>query len=252
MPQSVAELRTLLERRWPGAAAALNVAVDLQVDRLGAAQADGRAKARPLPLLQSLPAGRLTEVFGPQSSGKTTWALAVVAAITSADDLAAYVDLPGSFFAPAAAGAGVDLRRLLVVRPRSAAAARRAVDALVRGGACAVVVFDCGSLGDVLQAQHCTRLVAQAEKTGTRLLIVSCGNAAVVASFASLRLRACGLMPLWQDGSGGGRLAGCALVVEVVKARTFAPGVTIGHPATRWIVALPDVAGTWPVDAAAP
>lgn len=189
-----------------------------------------------------IPSGRMTEVFGPRSSGKTSIAFAALAHCTRSGAFGAYVDPGESFFAPAAAGAGVETRRLIVVRPHDAAGARRAVDALVRGGACAVVVFDCSGLPNALQTHHCARLVAQAEKTGTALLVISSGNAQPVASFASLRLRACGLSPLWQEGSdGGSRLLGCAADFEVAKARS-----AVRHHRVQFDLSLPDVAGTWP------
>jgi RecA/RadA recombinase len=157
--------------------------------------------------------------------------------------MGAYVDPGRTFFAPDAAGAGICLPRLLVVRPPNADMARRAVDALVRCGACALVVFDCTGLGEVLRAHQCARLASQAEKTGTALLALSNGNIPALASFASLRLRASGLAPLWQEGSsGGGRLAGCVTSVEIVKSRMSAPGKIATISAF-----LPDVAGSWPV-----
>lgn len=192
-----------------------------------------------------IPQGRLIEIVGGRSSGKTSVAFALLAACTSAGLVGAYIDPTGAFFAPAAAGAGISLRRLLVVRPSSAEAARRALDALVRCGACAVVVFDCAGLGDVLHAHHCARLAAQTEKTATTLLALSSGNIPALAYFASLRLRASGLAPLWQEGSdGGGRLAGCVASIDVLKSRSSAPGKSAD---IRFV--LPDVASTWPASA---
>jgi RecA/RadA recombinase len=192
-----------------------------------------------------IPRGRLTEVFGGPSSGKTSVAFAVLAACTNAGLLAAYVDAAGTFYAPAAAGAGIRLAQVLVVRPPTADMARRAVDALVRCGACALVVFDCAGLGDVLRAHQCARLASQAEKTDTALLALSSGNVPALASFASLRLRLSGLKPVWQKGSaGGGQLAGCVTSIEVVKSRMSAPGRSAAIQAL-----LPDIAGSWPLHA---
>jgi len=190
---------------------------------------------------RGVPKGQLTEIFGSSSSGKTTLALALLAACTREGGIGAYIDPALSLFAPVAAGAGIDLRRIIVVRPRDEAAARRAVDALVRGGACGVVALDCGDWPHVLQTHHCARLVAQAEKTGTVLLVISGGSNAALASFASLRLRAHGLAPLWQDGSDGGRrLQGCVATIDVAKARSTSPGRSVSFEA-----AIPDVAGTY-------
>jgi hypothetical protein len=244
MSQSIAELRTILERRGH--------AVIVESGRTAASSLQARPFSNGLSVGSDLgailgpagiPRGRLTEAFGGPSSGKTSVAFASLAACTQAGLLGAYVDPAGTFFAPAAAGAGIVLRRLLVVRPSNADAARRAVDALVRCGACALVVFDCAGLGDALRTHQCARLASQAEKTGTALLVLSNGNIPSLASFASLRLRAGGLAPLWQEGSdGGGRLAGCVASVEVVKSKLAAPGRSAAISA--W---LSEVAGTWPV-----
>jgi hypothetical protein len=238
MSQSIAELRIALERRGYSAP---------PVDHrsTAASVAHGLSTGTDLDAILGpggIPRGRLTEVFGRPSSGKTSVAFAFLAACTGAGLLGAYVDPANAFFAPAAAGAGIRLRQLLVVRPSSAQAARRAVDALVRCGACAVVVFDCTGLGDVLRAHQCARLAAQAEKTHTALLALSSGDVPALASFASLRLHASGLMPLWQEGSdGSGRLAGCIASVEVVKSRMSSPGKSVAIRAL-----LPEVTGSWP------
>ncbi len=234
MPSSVAELRALVERRWHGAIAHAGSAVR-------AGSPTGMPALDALLAPRGVPKGQLTEIFGAASSGKTTLALALLAACTREGGIGAYIDPAGGFFAPGAAAAGIDLRRVIVVRPRDEAAARRAVDALVRGGACGVVALDCGEWPQILQTQHCTRLVAQAEKTGTVLLVISGGTNAAVASFASLRLRAHGLAPLWQaGGAGGGRLAGCVATIDIAKARSASPGRSVVFEA-----AIPDVAGTY-------
>jgi hypothetical protein len=231
---SVAELRSLIERRWHGVSA-----------RVGAAPAPGLLtgdSGLDIALGSSgITRGRMAELFGAPSSGKTTLAFAILAARTRAGDIVAWVDSSRAFFAPAAAAAGIDLRRLLVVRPSGAAAARRAVDALVRGGACTVVALDCAGLSDPLRAHHCARLVSQAEKTGTVLLVLSGGDVPAVASFSSVRMRADGLAPHWQSGNAGSRrLAGCVVSVTVAKSRTAAPGKCV-----RVEARIPDVAGTF-------
>jgi hypothetical protein len=235
MPKpSVADLRTLVERRWHGAVARVGAA-PLPGVPTGNAALDAALGSN------GIPRGRMTELFGAASSGKTTLAFAMLAACTRAGEIAAYVDMPRSFFAPAAAAAGIDLRRLLVVQPSDGAAARHAVDALVRGGACALVALDCADRRDALRAHHCARLVGQAEKTGTALVVMSEGDIPAVASFASVRLRAEGLAPCWQTGSAGsGRLAGCIVSIAVAKSRTAAPGKRV-----RVAAFVPDVAGTF-------
>ncbi len=235
MATSVAELRSALERRWQGVIphAAAPVRPGMQ---------SGIADLDALLGPSGVPRGQLTELFGSRSSGKTMVAFALLASATRDGALGAYVDPWGSFFAPAAVAAGIDVRRLIVTRPRDAAAARRATDALVRGGACAIVVVDCAELPGTLQTHHCARLVAQAEKSGTTLVVITNGDAQAVASFASLRVRAHGLTPVWQEGSeGSGRLSGCVASVDIAKSRAIAPGRS-----ARFAASLPDVAGTWP------
>jgi len=234
MSLSIAELRTALERRthrtaidWP-VAPGLKTGTEFD-EILGPS---------------GIPQGRLTEIFGGASSGKTSVALALLTACTESGSFAAYVDPARTFYAPGASDAGAALSRLLVVRPPNAGVARRAVDALVRCGACAIVIFDCSEMGDALRTHHCSRLAAQAEKTSTALVVLSNGDIPALASFASLRLHANRLTPLWQAGSdGSGRLSGCVASLETVKCKTAAPGRSA---AVR--MALPSVAGSWPVE----
>jgi protein ImuA len=68
------------------------------------------------------PRGALSELVGGPAGGKTAVALAVLAAL-SPEELAAYVDARGELYPPAAAAHGVDLSRLLVVRPAAPAGA---------------------------------------------------------------------------------------------------------------------------------
>lgn len=188
-----------------------------------------------------IPRGRLTEIFGSCSSGKTTLAYAMLASRIASGDIAAYVDPEGCFFAPAARAAGINLMRLIITRPRSTQALLRTVDALVRGGACGVVMLDAGN-NNSLQTHQCARLVSQAEKTGTSLVVLSQGQSAPVASFATLRVWARGVSPVWQSGDdGGGRLLGYAIAMEIAKARTVAPGKTFSFG-----VYAPEVLGSWP------
>jgi hypothetical protein len=233
---SVAALESLLERRWHGAAVHGH-AQSLTGWTTGIPSLD-RALG---PI--GIPHGRLTEIFGDVSSGKTTLAFALLAACTRRGDIGAYVDPENGLFAPAAEAAGIDLERLIIVRPGTAPALRRAVDAIVRSGACAVVVLD-GTSTDALQTHHYARLVSHAEKNGITLVVLSPGDSQPLASFASLRVRMRGLSPLWQPGSDGGdRLAGYNIALEVAKSRMSAPGRSAAIQAF-----ISDVTGSWPAE----
>jgi hypothetical protein len=232
---SVAALQSLIESRWSGAAAHGRV-MPLTGWATGIASLD-RALGP-----TGIPHGRLTEIFGDRSSGKTTLAYALLAACTHHGDIGAYIDPQASLFAPAAEAAGIDLERLIVVRPSHAQALRRAVDAIVRSGACAVVIVDAAG-GDALQTHHCARLVAQAERNATTLVALSHGDNQALASFASLRVRMHGLAPLWQAGSdGGGRLSGYSISLDVAKSRMGAPGMSAAFEAC-----IRDVTASWPM-----
>src|SRR5262245_5227193 len=90
-----------------------------------------------------LPRGRLVEMAGPWSSGKTALALAAAARVTAQGGLVAYIDARRELYPPAAAQLGVDLERLLVVRPPPAAAAiARAGEIVARSRAFALVLLD--------------------------------------------------------------------------------------------------------------
>ncbi len=231
---SVAALESLLERRWHGAA------VHGQSQALRGWRTGIRGFDQALGPI-GIPHGRLTEIFGSASCGKTTLAYALLAACTRRGDIGAYVDPENSLYAPAAEAAGIDLRRLLVVRPSQAPSLRRAVDAIVRSGACTVVVLDL-TRSDVLQTHHCARLVSQAEKNGTTLVALSHGDSQPLASFASLRVRMRELSPVWQSGSdGSGRLSGYGIALDVAKSRLGAPGKSAAFEAS-----MLGVAGSWP------
>ena len=233
-PMPVAALESMLERRWHGAAVHGHV-LPLTGWTIGIPSLDLALGPT------GIPHGRLTEIFGDASSGKTTLAFALLAACTRRGDIGAYVDPENTLFAPAAEAAGIDLDRLIVVRPKAEQAVRRAADAIVRSGACAVVVLD-GISARALQTHHCARLVSQAERNGITLVALSRGESQPLASFASLRVRMRELSPLWQSGSdGGGRLSGYSIALDVAKSRMGAPGRSAAFDAH-----IPDVTMTWP------
>jgi recombination protein RecA len=89
-----------------------------------------------------MPRGRVVEVFGPESSGKTTLALQVIAQAQARGGMAAFVDAEHALDAQYAQNLGVDLDNLLVSQPDNGEQALEIVEVLVRSGGVDVVVVD--------------------------------------------------------------------------------------------------------------
>ena len=89
-----------------------------------------------------MPRGRVVEVFGPESSGKTTLALQVIAQAQARGGMAAFVDAEHALDAQYAQNLGVDLENLLVSQPDNGEQALEIVEVLVRSGGVDVVVVD--------------------------------------------------------------------------------------------------------------
>ena len=89
-----------------------------------------------------VPRGRVTEIYGPESSGKTTLALHIVAEAQKYEGLAAFVDAEHALDPTYAKKLGVDTVNLLVSQPDSGEQALEIVETLVRSGALDVIVID--------------------------------------------------------------------------------------------------------------
>jgi recombination protein RecA len=89
-----------------------------------------------------LPRGRVVEIYGPESSGKTTLTLQVVAQIQRAGGTAAFVDAEHALDPSYAEKLGVNVQDLLVSQPDTGEQALEITDMLVRSGAVDVVVID--------------------------------------------------------------------------------------------------------------
>src|SRR5207244_3682191 len=88
------------------------------------------------------PRGRIVEIFGPESSGKTTLALTVIAQAQKRGGLAAFIDVEHALDPAYAKRLGVDLDDLLVSQPSSGEEALRICETLVRSNALDVIVLD--------------------------------------------------------------------------------------------------------------
>src|SRR3954463_12202297 len=88
------------------------------------------------------PRGRISEIFGPESSGKTTLALQVVAEAQKLGGMAAFVDAEHALDAAYAKKLGVDIDNLLVSQPDNGEQALEIVEVLIRSNGVDVVVVD--------------------------------------------------------------------------------------------------------------
>ncbi len=138
-----------------------------------------------------LPKGRVVEIFGPESSGKTTLALHVVAEVQKAGGTAAFVDAEHALDPSYAHKLGVNLDDLLVAQPDTGEQALEITDTLVRSGAVDVVVIDSvaaltpraeieGEMGDSLpglqarlMSQALRKLTASISKTHTLVIFIN-------------------------------------------------------------------------------
>jgi recombination protein RecA len=119
-----------------------------------------------------LPRGRVVEIYGPESSGKTTLTLAVVAEVQKRGGTAAFVDAEHALDPAYAEKLGVDIKDLLVSQPDTGEQALEITDMLVRSGGVDLVVIDSvaaltpraeieGEMGELQVGLH-ARLMSQA------------------------------------------------------------------------------------------
>jgi len=126
-----------------------------------------------------LPRGRVIEIYGPESSGKTTLTLQVVAEMQKLDGTCAFIDAEHALDSQYAQKLGVNLQELLISQPDTGEQALEIVDALVRSGSVDLIVVDSvaaltpkaeleGEMGDSLPGLQ-ARLMSQALRklTGT-------------------------------------------------------------------------------------
>lgn len=89
-----------------------------------------------------LPRGRVVEIYGPESSGKTTLAIHAIASVQAAGGIAAFVDAEHAFDPEYAKKLGVDIDNLLVSQPDTGEQALEIADMLIRSGALDLIVID--------------------------------------------------------------------------------------------------------------
>ena len=138
-----------------------------------------------------LPRGRVTEIFGPESSGKTTLALHVVAEAQRTGGVCAYIDAEHALDPIYARAIGVDVDEMLISQPDTGEQALEIADVLIRSGAIDVVVIDSvaaltpraeieGEMGDThvglqarLMSQALRKLTANLNKTRSLCIFIN-------------------------------------------------------------------------------
>jgi recombination protein RecA len=138
-----------------------------------------------------VPKGRIIEIYGPESAGKTTLALQIVAQAQRAGGMAAFVDVEHALDPTWAETLGCDVKNLLVSQPDSGEQALEVVGALVESGAFAVIVVDSvaalvpqaeldGDFGDShmglqarLMSQACRKLTGMVSRSGVVLIFIN-------------------------------------------------------------------------------
>ncbi len=136
--------------------------------------------------INGLPKGRVIEIYGPESSGKTTMAIHAIANVQRNGGIAAIVDAEHAFDRNYAQKLGVDIENLLISQPDNGEQALEIVDNLIRSGAIDIIVIDSvaaltprseieGEMGDSVVGMQ-ARLMSQALRklTGTISKTGSC------------------------------------------------------------------------------
>jgi hypothetical protein len=183
------------------------------LDRLGRPGAVRLGATAPVPLLRlatglpaldaalegGLPRGRVTELVGPRSAGRTALASRIAASATRSGETIAWVDPEDALDPEAAGAAGVRLTRTLWARPRDVPDALRATEILLGAGGFGLVVLDLESVHSA-RAPVWTRLARAAERTGSTLLVLATIRPA--AASAALALELTSHRARWSGGPG--------------------------------------------------
>jgi recombination protein RecA len=138
-----------------------------------------------------LPKGRVTEIFGPEASGKTTLAIQAIAEAQKEGGIAAFIDAEHVFDSSYAQKLGVDIKNLLISQPDNGEQALEITDNLIRSGAIDIIVIDSvaaltprseieGEMGDSkmglqarLMSQALRKLTATISKTGCCCIFIN-------------------------------------------------------------------------------
>ena len=188
-----------------------------------------------------VPRGRIVEIYGPESSGKTTVALSIVAQAQKAGGEAAFIDVEHALDPVYAKALGVNIDNLLVSQPDSGEQALEIAEALIRSGAIDVIVLDSiaamttraeidGEMGD-LHVGQLARLMSQA----MRKLTAAISKSNCVAIFINQIREKIGVMYGNPETTPGGRALKfySSVRIEVRKGEVRKSGTDVIGACTR-------------------
>ncbi|HYL87452.1 MAG TPA: recombinase RecA [Burkholderiales bacterium] len=199
-----------------------------------------------------LPRGRVVEIYGPESSGKTTLTLQVIAEMQKAGGTAAFIDAENALDITYAAKLGVKTEDLLISQPDTGEQALEIADMLVRSGAVDVIVIDSvaaltpkaeieGEMGEPqmglqarLMSQALRKLTANIKRTNTLVIFINqirmkigimFGNPETTTGGNALKFYASVRMDIRRIGSikKGDEVTGSETRVKVVKNKVAPP-----------------------------
>ena len=199
-----------------------------------------------------LPRGRVVEIYGPESSGKTTLTLQVIAEVQKLGGTAAFIDAENALDVTYAAKLGVQTADLLISQPDTGEQALEIADMLVRSGAVDVIVIDSvaaltpkaeieGEMGEPqmglqarLMSQALRKLTANIKRTNTLVIFINqirmkigvmFGNPETTTGGNALKFYASVRMDIRRVGSikKGDEVTGAETRVKVVKNKVAPP-----------------------------
>jgi recombination protein RecA len=199
-----------------------------------------------------LPRGRVVEIYGPESSGKTTLTLQVIAEMQKLGGTAAFIDAEHALDIQYAQKLGVNLQDLLISQPDTGEQALEIVDALVRSGSIDLIVIDSvaaltpkaeleGEMGDSLpglqarlMSQALRKLTATIKKTNTMVIFINqirmkigvmFGNPETTTGGNALKFYASVRLDIRRTGNikKGEEVIGSETKVKVVKNKVAPP-----------------------------
>ena len=188
-----------------------------------------------------VPRGRIVEIYGPESSGKTTVALSIIAQAQKQHGEVAFIDVEHALDPVYAQALGVNINDLLVSQPDSGEQALEIAESLIRSGAIDVIVLDSiaamttraeidGEMGD-LHVGQLARLMSQA----MRKLTAAISKSSCVAIFINQIREKIGVMYGNPETTPGGRALKfyASVRIEVRKGEAIKSGSTIIGASTK-------------------